>query len=767
LSQTKKASAKILDAASAPVRLLMMRSLRSRGPLGYSEIMASVKLDPSRDAGKFAYHLRNLLQAGLLNVDRETKKYRLTPIGEMVVEFAQGLDEHALREHGKPLVRTSRLAMEDFDRSKIARSLIREGGVPTDLAQKIAEEVEERIAKLGTLYLTAPLIREFVNAILVEKGLQEYRHKLTRLGLPVYDVTQLIDETGKSALNVETVQERAGANIMKEYMLLNVLPREIADAHLSGDVHINNEGTWVVKPYEIYHDLRIFLDGGVRFDPSGLPSFNFGPPKDMVEALSVTSLALKLCGSECSGEQVADHFNVILAPYMEGLTRDLVKRSLWLLLLDLARTPIQGGLPCKLTLGLDFHVPSHLSETKIKGSAGESLSYRSFEDQARALLDTILEVLLENTRETPLLNLCLIFNVTSEDLRDDDCENLMLKAHKLATTGGQCAFANQTRKWQTCASYMASGTRLAADWLKDWELDTTRCGCLDSVTINLPRVAYDAKGSDGKFNEILSHRLSMATDTLQIKHHIMDERFRQRLLPFLSQPTNGDLYFRTRNSANAVSFIGLDDAVRAHTGHHIGEDRNSAGFALKLIKRMTSEIADLGKRNGVRLTLSQASTDDASTRLAELDVEKYGWAVARTRGSRELPHYSDTTIVPLDEKLSLKDRLAIEAEFHPLTTGGHLAMIPLEEPEQDPERLLTTTRQICESSDVGHFAYARDISYCGNCHKTFGGLIAKCPNCASSGTLIHYSRQTSRLKPLRWWTTAKRKSLSERVRYVL
>lgn len=729
--------------------------------------MASVKLDPSRDAGKFAYHLRNLLQAGLLSIDRETKKYKLTPIGEIVVEFTQGLDEYALREHGKLLVRTSRLAMEDFDRSKITRSLVREAGVPTDLAQKIAEEVEERIAKLGTLYLTAPLIREFVNAILVEKGLQEYRHRLTRLGLPVYDVTQLIEEAGKSTLSVETVQGRAGANIMKEYMLLNVLPREIADAHLSGDIHISNEGTWVIKPYEIYHDLRVFLQSGIRFDPSGLPSLNFRPPKDLVEALDLASLVFKMCGSECSGEQAADHFNVTLAPYTRGLTRDQIKRSIQLFLLDLARTPSQGGLPCKLTLGLDFHVPSSLGETKARGATGESRPDQDFEEQAQSLLDIILNAVIETADETPFLNPCLVFNITSEGLRDDACDTLMLKAHKLASRGVQCAFANQTKRWQTGASYMASGTRVGSDWLRDRELDTTRCGCLDNVTVNLPRMAYDAKGSDSKFNEILSHRLVLAADALRIKHQMMEERFRQRLLPFLSQPMKGDLYLRIGNSTHAISFIGLDEAVRAHTGHRIGEDRNSAGFALRLIKRTASEVAEIGRKNGIRLTLSQVSADESSTRLAELDVEKYGWAVARTRGSREQPHYSDTAITPLDEKMTLGDRLATEAEFHQIITGGHLALILLDEPEQDPERLAASTRHICDSLDVGYFAYARDLSYCGNCHSTFGGVISKCPNCASSGALIHYSHQTSRLKPLKWWTAAKRRSLSERLRYVI
>jgi hypothetical protein len=55
----------------------------------YVEIMNQLNLDPSRDAGKFAYHLRTLRQAGLLEIDKITKKYRLTSLGIMIIDFSQ------------------------------------------------------------------------------------------------------------------------------------------------------------------------------------------------------------------------------------------------------------------------------------------------------------------------------------------------------------------------------------------------------------------------------------------------------------------------------------------------------------------------------------------------------------------------------------------------------------------------------------------------------------------------------------------------------
>src|SRR3972149_3805416 len=200
LRSVGRLGASIFDAASAPLRMQVLRLLSTKGALPYTQIMSSLKLDPVRDAGKFVYHLRSLSEAGLITLDKRTKKYETTELGEMVVHFARDLEEYVSVKRGKLFVRTSRLAIEDFHRSKIAKSLVVEAGVPQELADEIAAEAEDRLIKLRTSYLTSALIREFVNSILIEKRLLDYRHTLTQLGMPVYDVTQLLRETGERGL---------------------------------------------------------------------------------------------------------------------------------------------------------------------------------------------------------------------------------------------------------------------------------------------------------------------------------------------------------------------------------------------------------------------------------------------------------------------------------------------------------------------------------------------------------------------------------------
>jgi len=162
----------VLKAVSSPIRLNILNLLFDNDSLSYTELMGVLKMNPSRDAGRFAYHLKFLLKADLIEADVEARKYRLTDLGKMVIDVAEEIERKSVKRK-RILVRTSRFALEDFDANKIVDSLIREAGMPVDLAQKIAKEAERRLVKSKTKYLTAPLIREVVNAILIEKGLEE------------------------------------------------------------------------------------------------------------------------------------------------------------------------------------------------------------------------------------------------------------------------------------------------------------------------------------------------------------------------------------------------------------------------------------------------------------------------------------------------------------------------------------------------------------------------------------------------------------------
>src|ERR1700686_4995294 len=257
----------IYSVIASPQRLEILKILNVKGPLTYSALKSLAGFKSKKEAGKFAYPLRKLVRQLLIQLNRQERKYTVTNLGRLVLNLTRQIEEQSLVESGKLYVRTSRQAMEEFNSDKILQSLVKEAGMPVELAQKITSETESRLYKFQTQYLTAPLIREMVNSLLVEHNLEEYRHKLTRLGLPVYDVTQLLGRAGDDGGDVESLLHETGKSVFSEYLLLEQIPRDVADAHLAGDIHMADSGDWGLTPDTVFIDLLSVRASG--FNPKG------------------------------------------------------------------------------------------------------------------------------------------------------------------------------------------------------------------------------------------------------------------------------------------------------------------------------------------------------------------------------------------------------------------------------------------------------------------------------------------------------------------
>ncbi len=735
----RKSGLKVLKAASSSLRMQLLLTLVEKGPQSYTELMKILRLNPSRDAGRFAYHLKYLLKADLIEPDVDNKEYRLTDLGKTIIDFTEDIQQQYLQRK-KIFVRTSRLAMEEFDRNKIVEALVKEANVPIFQAQKIARETEKRLLEFKTKYLTAPLIREMVNAILVEKGLEEYRHKLTRLGLPVHDVNQLIDSTGTRSQGAEAIHKAAADAVMEEYTLLNVLPRDIADAHLSGGLHLKHLGTWVLKPDQFMHDLRFFLQRGLSRGGINLQEPYYFPPKSLEAALITASNILKISATETSGEQTLDFFNIFFAPFIQNLSEERIREGLRLFVSNLNQ-PLANGSLVWSSLGLEFLVPDFLKEAEAIGPEGKTVGcYEDFVEESRRLASLILEVMFEDDEHKPVFNPRLIIKIRPEVLKDTECASLLFDSHKLAAETGIPYFANLSPKEQKVASYTSTGFRLASDWKEDWELDTLQTGSVDSVIINLPRVMYEAGGKETTFFNLLDEQLEMALRALEIKYRTIKQRAREHLFPFLMQKADGDQYFRLENAPRLVSFVGLNETIQAFFGKPMKQDGATLDFAKKIVSYLSSDVAKYSKKPETRLSLAMVPAADAAKRLAELDAEKYGWAKVRAQGTKEKPFYTDLVALPLGVDVSWKERFRVEERFHQLTPGGHLAVVSLADVEQDPDDLLAVTGDIAGNYGVGFYLFNRNIAYCASCQKILYGELERCPDCGSVNMLQSFSR---------------------------
>ena len=140
------------------------------------------------------------------------------------------------------------------------------------------------------------------------------------------------------------------------------------------------------------------------------------------------------------------------------------------------------------------------------------------------------------------------------------------------------------------------------------------------------------------------------------------------------------------------------------------------------------------------------SNSEASERLAQLDIEKYGVAKVKFSGTREKPYYStarrfhvkvaETIVIP-------PETLDMAQKMKALNVGGTLDIIELENAEFKPEALMDLTRRLIENQSLEFFTYNRIISYCENCKKSWFGTVHKCLSCGSMSALSTFDRFTS------------------------
>ena len=238
-----------------------------------------------------------------------------------------------------PGVRTTDGHIVQWNRNRIVRQIVEETklvetfygykGATEDVAQEIARDVENRIKSMQLKSLSGPLIREIVNMMLLEKGMIQYRNVCSRVGTPVYDAHQIDVGRGFEAHdnanlqeNAETSHKKKADKISKEQYLLQ-LPPELADHHLSGEMHIHDLEYFGTRPFCQDWDLRYFFYYGLMPDGNGTKASVAGPAKRAEVAILHAVKALGSAQTNFAGGQGAGAGSEISLMYNFAVANDL------------------------------------------------------------------------------------------------------------------------------------------------------------------------------------------------------------------------------------------------------------------------------------------------------------------------------------------------------------------------------------------------------------------------------------------------------------
>ncbi|MDQ3998999.1 MAG: helix-turn-helix domain-containing protein [Thermoproteota archaeon] len=619
LESASKRVRMIFSVMASPNRIDILRILNAKGPLTYSELKALAGFKSKKESGKFAYHLRKLLRQLLVALNKTERRYTITNLGKLVLSLARQIEERSIIESGKMYVRTNKHTIEEFNSHKIIQSLVREANLPLEQAHKITEEVENKIYRFQTTYLTSSLIRETVNSILIEHGHEEYRNKLARLGLPSSDIVQLLSSQDEPARNgIEHVMTRAAGAVFSEYLLFNMLPKDIADMHLAGEINISNTPVWGLLPDTVFIDLSE-LEGGLDLKGKFLNMARIPPIKSSDDAVTTLPALVSLLSREASTEVVLEGYASALLNNVND-PEDIASRFARALLASSGAPSYSAGMP----------VTTIAVQT-------DSLDAQ----QLNALLDGYRKYV--NNTPIPRLGMSLSGRMT------ESLDHIIAAVR----TGGMVSIGNNKVR--------------ASNGIKKSDVKATAAMSLHLLSINLPRLAYESNKDETYFRAKLALMIKPSLAAMSLRKKIVVDYVKKGMMPALASASQ---LMQMSTASIAINLTGTRESVY----NILGE--SSSEVLQKVLKTAAEVTHGQGKMLGEEGAGIAMVSDDSGSRFATLDSEKYG-KVSLLQSQNTLSYSQGMTLngrdILNDGKASIQECMAIDK----LLNGGFTATLDL------------------------------------------------------------------------------------------
>jgi ribonucleoside-triphosphate reductase len=677
LQSTSKRVRMIFSVMASPNRIDILRILNSKGPLTYSELKSLAGFKSKKESGKFAYHLRKLLRQSLVALNKSERRYTITNLGKLVLSLARQIEERSIIESGKMYVRTSHESIEEFNSHKIIQSLVREGSLPLELAQKITEEVENRIYKYQTTYLTGSLIREMVNSVLLEHGHEEYRNKLARLGMPVFDIQEMLTNVDNIDNGSQGLFFRAGQTIFAENLLLNTLPKDVADSHLSGDIHISNPGIWSLLPDTIFFNIKELIEDGIDLKGKYLGVTRIPTIKTIDNLMSSLSMIISLAAKEASKEIV-----------MDGLVQICLKHA-------------------KNISELEEKLTGAFATSSVSSKYTKEPTLVSFRIQLGSepkVAQAILNAYKNFVKMTPVPQIGLI--IDHSDGKISDVSEIVAE---IISLGGKVLFSKEECSYSGVVRIKAKNSTSSIN--------------LQSLTVNLPRLAFESNKDETYFRARLALLMKPALAAMSLRKKDISDLTRRGLNPILAANTQ---YMQRSSVCLVVNMVGLKEAVFNILGY--SDDKEGRETINKVIQTAVDVAEKKGKEMGDSVVVAMTESEGTG-RFSSLDGEKYGkMSVLK---SLEGENYSEGLVIKSSEleSMGIKAEKIVEAnKIAKILNGGLLVRLKFDKESRTED----IKKSIEKAGDlIASFRPTRDVPICGNCGFKDEKLFDKCPVCKS------------------------------------
>ncbi len=547
--------------------------------------------------------------------------------------------------------------------------------------------------------------------------------------------------------------------ITANYWLSEIYDEEIASAHRNCDFHIHDLS--MLTGYCAGWSIKQLIQEGL----GGLPGkISSSPAKHLATLCNQMVNFLGILQNEWAGAQAFSSFDTYLAPFVkaDNLSFDATKKCIESFVYGV-NTPSRWGTQAPFSnITLDWVCPEDMKNMKaIVGGKEMDFTYGDCQKEIDIINRAFIEVMIDGDSEGRGFQYPIPTYSITKDFDWSETENNKL-LFTMTAKYGTPYFSNYINSDMNPSDVRSMCCRLRLD-LRELRKKTggffgsgESTGSVGVVTINMPRLAYQAKDEDD-FYKRLDHLMDIAARSLKVKRTVISKFLEEGLYPYTKRYLGSfDNHFST------IGLVGMNEAcLNASWLRCSIADEEGQQFAIECLNHMRNRLSDYQEEYGDLYNLEATPAESTSYRFAKHDTEQFPDIITASSDDKS-PYYTNSSHLPVSFTSDVFTALDIQDKLQTLYTSGTVFHTFLGEKLPDWKAAATLVRKIAENYELPYYTLSPTYSVCSE-HGYISGEVYECPVCKRRTEI--YSRITGYYRPVQNWNVGKAEEFKERREY--
>ncbi|MEZ8686897.1 anaerobic ribonucleoside-triphosphate reductase [Vibrio splendidus] len=506
------------------------------------------------------------------------------------------------------------------------------------------------------------------------------------------EIEGLIEESNVDLINenankdgkvIPTQRDLLAGIVAKHYAKTHILPRDIVQAHECGDIHYHDLDYAPFFPMFncMLIDLKGMLTHGFKMGNAEIDT-----PKSISTATAVTAQIIAQVASHIYGGTTINRIDEALEPYvMTSYEKHLSLAKEWDIHSPEAFAISRTEKECYDAFqSLEYEVNTlHTANGQTPFvtfgfGLGESWGSKLIQ---QSILKNRIAGLGKNRKTAVFPKLVFAIKDGLNHQKQDPNYDIKQLALECASKRMYPDILNYDKVVEVTGSFKTPmGCRSFLNtYEENGELIHEGRNNLGVVSLNLPRIAINAKQDMVKFYELLDEKLKLARRALETRISRL-ENVKARVAPILymegacgvrlkADDSIADIFKNGRASVS-LGYIGIHEAMTALYGTdvHLYDDGEMRAKALELVEYMKREVESWTKETGYAFSLYGTPSENLCSRFCSIDTKEFGVI----DGVTDRGYYTNSFHLDVQKKVNPYDKIDFEMPYPEISSGGFI-----------------------------------------------------------------------------------------------